>query len=119
MNQTIKRWMCGSLVCAILLCSSGEAWARRGYSSGAYRQYVKLRQQSMKQQQQVMQMQQKAMKEAIVRQAAIEKQKRDNIAKASKARHDKEEQHRQEAIAKRKAEQAAKGTESPTVSKDK
>ena len=119
MNQTIQRWVCGGIVCAVLLCSSGDAWARRGYSSGAYRQYVKLQQQSMKQQQQVMQMQQKAMMAAIARQAAIDKQKRDNIAAASKARHDKEEQHRQDAIAKRKAEQAAKGTESPAVIKDK
>ena len=119
MNQTIKNWMCCGFVCAILLCSSGDAWARRGYSSGAYRQYMKLQQQSMKQQQQAMQMQQKAMMAAIARQAAIEKQKRENIAKASKARHDKEEQHRQEAIARRKAEQAAKGIESPPASKDK
>ena len=67
-------------------------------------------QQQQKVQQQYMQMQQKAMMAAMARQAAIEKQKHDNIVKASKARHDKEEQHRQDAIAKRKAEQAAKGT---------
>ena len=110
MNQSIKRRVTCCVVCALVLCLSGDAWAARGYSSGSMQKY-------MKQQQQAMQMQQKAMQEAMARQAAIDKQVRENYSKASKARHEKEEQHRQDAIAKRKAEQATKGTDSPAATK--
>ena len=111
MNQSSKRWVSCGLVCAMLLCASGDAWAGRGGgSSGSMQKY-------MKQQQQAMQMQQKAMMEAMARQAAIQKQIRDNYSKASKARHEKEDQHRQDAIEKRKAEQATKGTDTPAATK--
>ena len=98
-------WICSGLVCSILFASSGVASARSGY--GAFRNYM---QQQQKANQQMLQVQQKAMMEAMARQAAIEKQKRDNIAKAHKARSEKEEQHRQDLISKRKAESAAKGS---------
>lgn len=112
MNQTVIRWMSCGLICLFLLGTSSDAWAR--YNSGAFRRYM---QQQQKQQQQMMQMQQKVMMEAMARQAAIDKAKRDNLAKASKARHDKEEQHRQEMIAKRKAEQANKTVEASSTNK--
>jgi hypothetical protein len=91
------------LMCLVIASSTSPAWAR--YGSSAFRRYI---QQQQKMQQQVMQMEQKAMMEAMQREAAFEQKRRENIQKASKARHDKEEQHRQEMIAKRKAEQAAK-----------
>ncbi len=112
MSQTIIRWVSCGLICLFLLATTSEAWAR--YNSGAFRRYM---QQQQKQQQQMMQMQQKVMMEAMARQAAIDKAKRDNLAKASKARHDKEEQHRQEMIAKRKAEQANKSLEASSTQK--
>jgi len=112
MRQSAVRWMCCGLICLIVLGTAQDASAR--YNSGAFRRYMQAQQ---KQQQQVMQMQQKVMAEAMQRQAAMEKLKRDNLAKASKARHDKEEQHRQDMIAKRKAEQALKTTESASDKK--
>lgn len=112
MSQTIIRWVSCGLLCLFLLGTTSDAWAR--YNSGAFRRYM---QQKQKQQQQMMQMQQKVMMEAMARQAAIDKAKRDNLAKASKARHDKEEQHRQEMIAKRKAEQANKSLEASSTQK--
>ena len=42
---------------------------------------------------------------------------RENDAKASEARHEKVEQHRQDAIAKRQAEQATSCSDSPAVTK--
>lgn len=112
MSQSFVKWMSCGLICLFLLGTSTDAWAR--YNSGAFRRYA---QQQQKQQQQMMQMQQKVMMEAMARQAAIDKVKRDNIAKASKARHDKEEQHRQDMIAKRKAEQASKAAAPSTTDK--
>ena len=46
--------------------------------------------------------------EAMARQAAIQKKVRENLAAASKARSEKEEQAHQNIINRRKAEQAAK-----------
>jgi flagellar biosynthesis protein FliP len=103
MKQSPSRWVVYGLVGALMLCVSQDASAR--YGSSQFRRYM---QQQSKAQQQVLQAQQKVMMEVMARQAAIEKQRRENVAKASKARHDKEEQHRQDLIAKRRAEQAGK-----------
>ena len=97
MNQFTK-WLVLSLVCVVALGSTAHARRGGGYNSGMARKYMQM-------QQQAMQMQQKAMMEALARQAAIEQHKREMHAKASTARHDKEEQDRQAAIAKRKATQ--------------
>ena len=108
MHRTWTKWLSLGLVVVVLAGSTNTALARRG-SRSAFNRYM---QQQRNAQRQILQMEQRAMMEAMARQAAIEKQKRENLAKASKARHDKEEQHRQEMIDKRKAEQASKTTDS-------
>ena len=107
-------WICYGLASAILLGSAGDASAR--LNSGMFRRYM---QQQQKMQQQYMQMEQKMMMEAMARQAAMEKQRRETLAKASKARSDKEEEHRQYLISKRKSEQAARATSTQDASTPK
>lgn len=112
MNQSVSRFLCLGLICAILFGSVPIASAR--YNSSGYRRFV---QQQQKVNQQAMQMQQKMMMAEMARLAAIEKKKKEMISAASKARHDKEEQHRQDMIAKRKAENATRSTETPDAKK--
>lgn len=100
MNRPQSRLICSLFACTLVIALSDSASAR--INSGTFRRYM---QQQQKAQTQMLQMEQKAMQEAMMRQAAIEKQRRENLAKASKARHDKEEQHRQDLINKRKADQ--------------
>ena len=66
--------------------------------------------------QQYMQMEQQAMMQAIAQQMAIERHQAEMRAKASKLAHDKENQHRQDLIAKRKAAQQASGSTTKTAS---
>jgi len=108
MNR-LSRWICYGLAFAILLGTAGDASAR--LNSGMFRRYM---QQQYQMQQQYMMMEQKMMQEAMMRQAAMEKQRHDTLAKASKARSDKEEEHRQYLIAKRKADQATRASAAPT-----
>ena len=103
MNRTRIAAVYLLLACAFVVGSTTQASAR--INSGAFRRYMQTQQ---KAQTQMMQAQQKMMQQEMARQMAIEKQRRENIAKASKARHDKEEQHRQDLINKRKAEQATR-----------
>lgn len=103
MNRTRIAAVYLLLACAFVVGSTTPASAR--INSGAFRRYM---QNQQKAQTQMMQAQQKMMQQEMARQMAIEKQRRENIAKASKARHDKEEQHRQDMINKRKAEQATR-----------
>ena len=86
----------------------GQKEATARISSGTFRRYMQQQQQA---QTKMMQMQQKAMQEAMARQAAYEKALRERRAAASKARHDKEEQHRQDLINKRKAESETRTTD--------
>ena len=80
-----------------------QANMQKSYARGRYFGYLEGQQ---KLQSAMMQLEQKAMTQAIAQQQAIDKKRLENRAIASKTAHEKEEQRRQDLIAKRKAAQA-------------
>ncbi len=85
----------------------------RSYSSRGYSAYMNQARQSYQMQMNLFMAEQKAMlqaeQQAVAAQAAEEKRKHDAHVKANRVRIDRENQRREAAIAKRKAENAAKG----------
>ncbi len=82
----------------LLVCESAGFAGRSGPSSSMLKKFQQAQQQQW-------QAQQKATQEAAARQAAIEQHKKDMHVKASKARHEKEAQNRQEIVDRLKANQ--------------